>query len=151
MEGRRNKKWIVRLGAFWLCFATAYASVELGINTPAGRDYSLLTGKRVDLITNQAGVNADGSKTRLFLERLCTLVALQTPKHELDGTENAAHYVKSRRDPFTGVIAHSLGGPTCEMLRGIGVSEGESPQRIIADWRPNEQEFLRSCAQHLLY
>ena len=125
MEARRNKKWIVRLGAFWLCLAAAHASVELGIDVLASHDYSLLAGKQVGLITNQTGVNADGSKTRLLLKRHCNLVALYTPEHGLDGMEKAGHYVKGRRDPLTGVIAHSLYGPTRkptpEMLRGIDV------------------------------
>jgi uncharacterized protein YbbC (DUF1343 family) len=107
-------------------FATsAKASVELGVDVLAGRDYSLLKGKRVGLITNQTGVNSSGVKTRLLLKRHCNLVALYTPEHGLDGTEKAGRYVKSRRDPLTGVIAHSLYGatrkPTPEMLRGIDV------------------------------
>ena len=31
------------------------------------------------------------------------------------------------------------------------VNEGESPQRIIAAWQPNEREFRRSRARYLLY
>ncbi|MGH8094452.1 MAG: exo-beta-N-acetylmuramidase NamZ family protein [Chthoniobacterales bacterium] len=125
MERRRNKKWIVRLAGFWLGFATAHASIEPGIDVLASHDYSLLAGKRVGLITNQTGVNANGTKTRLLLKRHCNLVALYTPEHGLDGTEKAGRYVKSRRDPLTGVIAHSLYGPTRkptpEMLRGVDV------------------------------
>jgi uncharacterized protein YbbC (DUF1343 family) len=52
-------------------------------------------------------------------------VALYTPEHGLDGTEKAGRYVRSRKDPLTGLIAHSLYGPTrkptAEMLRGIDV------------------------------
>ena len=125
MQRRRNKKWIVRLGAFLVGVATAQASVELGIDVLADHDYSLLAGKRVGLITNQTGTNGAGAKTRLLLKRHCNLVALYTPEHGLDGTEKAGRYVKSRRDPGTGLIAHSLYGPTRkptpEMLRGIDV------------------------------
>ena len=125
MEWTRNKKWIVRLSAFLFCVGTAQAAVELGIDRLAANDYSLLAGKRVGLITNQTGVNAAGTKTRLLLKRHCNLVALYTPEHGLDGTEKAGRYVKSRRDPVTGVIAHSLYGPTRkptpEMLRGVDV------------------------------
>jgi uncharacterized protein YbbC (DUF1343 family) len=125
MEGARNKKWIVRLSALSLCLATAHASVELGIDVLADHDYSLLKGKRIGLITNQTGINSEGTKTRLLLKRHCNLVALYTPEHGLDGTEKAGRYVKSRRDPLTGVMAHSLYGPTRKptpaMLRGIDV------------------------------
>jgi uncharacterized protein YbbC (DUF1343 family) len=174
MEGRRNKKWIVRLGVFWLCLATAHASVELGIDVLASHDYSLLAGKRIGLITNQTGVDADGTKRRLLLKRHRNLVALYTPEHGLDGTEKAGHYVKSRRDPLTGLgvymlsemnrearpdlfrrssaskldISYKVCGGTFIRTR---VSEGESPQRIIAAWQPNEQECRRGRARYLLY
>jgi uncharacterized protein YbbC (DUF1343 family) len=125
MPRTRNKKWIVRLSALLFCVATAQASVKLGIDVLADHGYSLLAGKRIGLITNQTGINAEGTKTRLLLKRHCNLVALYTPEHGLDGTEKAGRYVKSRRDPVTGVIAHSLYGPTRkptpEMLRGVDV------------------------------
>jgi uncharacterized protein YbbC (DUF1343 family) len=125
MPRTRNKKWIVRLSALLFCVATAQASVRLGIDVVADHGYSLLAGKRIGLITNQTGINAEGTKTRLLLKRHCNLVALYTPEHGLDGTEKAGRYVKSRRDPITGVIAHSLYGPTRkptpEMLRGVDV------------------------------
>src|SRR5438477_2077748 len=125
MPRTRNKKWIVGLSALFFCGATGQASVELGIDVLANHDYSLLAGKRVGLITNQTGVNAEGTKTRVLLKRHCNLVALYTPEHGLDGTEKAGRYVRSRRDPVTGLIAHSLYGPTRkptpEMLRGIDV------------------------------
>lgn len=125
MSDPRNKKWIVRLIALCFCAASAQGAVELGIDVLSSHDYTLLTGKRVGLITNQTGVNAAGTKTRLLLKKHCNLVALYTPEHGLDGTEKAGRYVKSRRDPLTGVIAHSLYGPTRkptpEMLRGIDV------------------------------
>ncbi len=125
MRRSRNKKWIVRLAAFWLCLASTQAAVELGIDVLASHDYSLLKGKRVGLITNQTGANSAGAKTRLLLKKHCNLVALYTPEHGLDGTEKAGRYVKSRRDPATGVMAYSLYGPTRkptpEMLRGVDV------------------------------
>ncbi|MEO8439619.1 MAG: DUF1343 domain-containing protein [Spartobacteria bacterium] len=124
MAPARNKKWIVKLIVLALSVSSVEA-VELGIDVLAGHDYSLLQGKRVGLITNQTGVNSAGTKTRLLLKKHCNLVALFTPEHGLDGTEKAGRYVKSRRDPLTGVIAHSLYGPTRkptpEMLRGIDV------------------------------
>ena len=79
----------------------------------------------VGLITNQTGVDSHGVRTRVLLKKHCNLVALYTPEHGLDGTEKAGRYVKSRRDRITGLIAHSLYGPTRkptpEMLRGVDV------------------------------
>jgi len=125
MRAAGNKKWIVRLLAIVACAATADASVELGIDVLEAHDYSLLAGKRVGLITNQTGVDSEGTRTRVLLKRHCNLAALYTPEHGLDGTEKAGRYVRTRRDPVTGVIAHSLYGPTRkptpEMLRGIDV------------------------------
>jgi uncharacterized protein YbbC (DUF1343 family) len=120
-----NKKRILLLVATLVCCATARATVELGIDVLAQRDYAILAGKRVGLITNQTGIDSHGVRTRLLLKRHCNLVALYTPEHGLDGTEKAGRYVKSRRDRVTGLIAHSLYGPTRkptpEMLRGIDV------------------------------
>lgn len=101
----------------------AQAAVELGIDVLAANGYAQLQGKRVGLITNQTGTNGEGVRTRVLLKKHCNLVALYTPEHGLDGTEKAGRYVRSRRDPVTGLIAHSLYGPTRkptpDMLRGI--------------------------------
>src|SRR6266852_1692826 len=105
--------------------ATARATVDLGIDVLEHNDYAILAGKRVGLITNQTGVNAEGVRTRVLLRKNCNLVALYTPEHGLDGREKAGRYVRSRRDPVTGLIAHSLYGPTrkptAAMLRGVDV------------------------------
>ncbi len=120
-----NKKRILLCLAMLVCCATARAAVDLGIDVLEQRDYSILKGKRIGLITNQTGVDSHGVRTRLLLKKNCNLVALYTPEHGLDGTEKAGRYVKSRRDRVTGLVAHSLYGPTRkptpEMLRGIDV------------------------------
>jgi uncharacterized protein YbbC (DUF1343 family) len=114
-----------------LLFATLAASapgqVRLGIDVLRAQNYAPLAGKRVGLITNQTGIDSNGVRTRLLLKQApnVRLVALFTPEHGLDGTELAGKYVASRKDPVTGLIAHSLYGPTRkptpEMLRGIDV------------------------------
>ncbi len=107
----------------FLLTANARGAVELGIDVLEGNDYALLKGKRVGLITNQTGVDSRGVQTRVLLKKNINLVALYTPEHGLDGTEKAGRYVSSRRDRVTGLIAHSLYGPTRKptpaMLRGI--------------------------------
>ncbi|CAN5215624.1 DUF1343 domain-containing protein [soil metagenome] len=103
----------------------AHARVQLGIDVLAQDGYAALQGKRVGLITNQTGIDSSGTRTRVLLKRNTNLVALYTPEHGLDGTELAGKYVKSRRDPITGVMAHSLYGPTRKptpaMLAGVDV------------------------------
>jgi uncharacterized protein YbbC (DUF1343 family) len=123
MRAAGNTKCLIWLLSLFAVCASAPASIKLGIDVLAEHDYSLLAGKRIGLITNQTGVDAGGTRTRVLLKRHCNLAALYTPEHGLDGTEKAGRYVRSRRDPLTGVIAHSLYGPTRkptpEMLRGI--------------------------------
>ena len=113
---------------FALIFAvvfTASADVLLGIDVLAGRDFDALRGKRVGLITNQTGVNAAGTKTRLILKKApgVKLVALFAPEHGLDGTVGAAKSIATRKDPATGLTVHSIYGatrkPTPAMLAGL--------------------------------
>ncbi len=133
MEPARNKKWIVRLGLFWVCVATAHASVELGIDMLASHDYSLLADKRVGLtIAPDARMNLAGLG-------VCMLSEMNREARPNLFRRSSA----SKLDIFYKVCGGTF-------IR-TSVSEGESPQRIIADWRPNEQEFRRRRAQYLLY
>ncbi|HWB59609.1 MAG TPA: DUF1343 domain-containing protein [Chthoniobacteraceae bacterium] len=115
------------IAALMLFAGAARAEVELGIDVLQKMDYAPLRGKRVGLVTNQTGVNSNGVRTRVLLAHAAglKLVALFTPEHGLDGTEEAGKYVASRRDRVTGLPAYSLYGPTRkptpEMLRGIDV------------------------------
>jgi uncharacterized protein YbbC (DUF1343 family) len=109
----------------WLGAVRAGAAVLLGIDVLQQENFAPLAGRRVGLVTNQTGVNSEGVKTRLLLAHApgVKLVALFTPEHGLDGTEQAGRYVASRRDPLTGCMAWSLYGPTRkptpQMLAGI--------------------------------
>ena len=117
-----NKILLAILAGIFLA-ARAQAALQLGIDVLESTGYALLKGKRVGLVTNQTGVNSSGVRTRVLLKRNINLVALYTPEHGLDGREKAGRYVRSRRDPLTGLTAHSLYGPTRKptpaMLRGI--------------------------------
>ena len=103
--------------------ANAFGAVELGIDALGSSGYALLKNKRVGLVTNQTGVDSRGVHTRVLLRKNCNLVALCAPEHGLDGTQKAGRYVPTRRDPLTGLVVHSLYGPTRKptpaMLRGI--------------------------------
>ena len=115
-----------RIFALLVAFAfAASAAVSPGIDVLAGRDFDALRGKRVGLITNQTGVNAAGTKTRLILKKApgVQLVALFAPEHGLDGTVGAAKSIATRKDAATGLTVFSIYGatrkPTPEMLRGL--------------------------------
>jgi len=101
--------------------------VMLGIDVLEADQFAFLKGKRVGLITNQTSVNGRGIRTRQVLHRdpRVNLVPLFNPEHGLDGTEKAAAHISTRRDPLTGLTAHSLYGPTrrtpTSMLRGVDV------------------------------
>src|SRR6266404_7626182 len=119
-----GNKTVLALVIGWILMATwAQAAVQLGVDVLESAGYAMLKGKRVGLVTNQTGVDSSGVRTRMLLKRNVNLVALYTPEHGLDGTEKAGRYVSSRRDPLTGLIAHSLYGPTRKptpaRLRGI--------------------------------
>lgn len=98
-----------------------------GIDVLAENNFSLLRGKRVGLITNQTSANSGGTPTRVVLKRALgpSFTTLYTPEHGLDGREPAGYKVSSRRDPVTGLVAHSLYGstrkPTPEMLANVDV------------------------------
>jgi uncharacterized protein YbbC (DUF1343 family) len=125
MVGRGNKRQLAAAIAFLAIVSTMNAAVELGVDVLEQSNYAILRGKRVGLITNQTSIDSRGNRTRVLLREHCNLVALYTPEHGLDGKEKAGRYVKSRRDPVTGLTAYSLYGetrkPAPSMLRGVDV------------------------------
>jgi uncharacterized protein YbbC (DUF1343 family) len=96
-----------------------------GIDVLIERDFDLLAGRRVGLITNHTGLTREGTSTIDILvdtER-CELVALFCPEHGIRG--DADELVASGRDEKTGLAIHSLYGktrkPTPRMLEGLDV------------------------------
>ncbi|MDD7363074.1 MAG: DUF1343 domain-containing protein [Peptoniphilus sp.] len=87
----------------------------------------LIDGKRVGLITNQTGVDANGVPVakKLKDDPNTTLVALYSPEHGLDGKQTAGKYVESYYDKNMGLPVYSLYGPTRKpskaMLKGVDV------------------------------
>ena len=104
---------------------TASPAVLNGIDVLRERNFDLLAGKRVGLITNHTGLAADGTSTidLLFKSKVCRLVALFSPEHGIRGTMDES--VRSSVDEATGLPIHSLYGeskrPTPEMLKDIDV------------------------------
>ena len=96
-----NKIFIVLASV--LVGANASGAVELGIDVLESNGYALLKNKRVGLVTNQTRVDSRGVRAQVLLRKNCNLVALYAPEHGLDGTLKAGRYVRSHRDPMTGL------------------------------------------------
>lgn len=108
--------------------ATAGAPyVKTGIEVLRDRNFDILQGKRIGLITNPTGVDHALRSTIdiLHTARGVTLVALFGPEHGVRGDHTAGEFVSSYTDPHTGIPVYSLYGktkkPTREMLTGIDV------------------------------
>jgi uncharacterized protein YbbC (DUF1343 family)/CubicO group peptidase (beta-lactamase class C family) len=99
------------------------ARVLTGIDVLDEEKFSELLGKRVGLITNHTGIDAEGRRTLdLFYKAPgIKLTALFSPEHGLLG--NVDEKVISTREPSTGLPLYSLYGevrrPTGKMLKGL--------------------------------
>jgi uncharacterized protein YbbC (DUF1343 family) len=118
----------VALFAFLLIAAELIAqvpAVKTGIDVLRERDFDLLQGKRIGLITNPSGVDGSLRSTTdiLFTAKGVTLVALFGPEHGVRGNVRAGGKIESTVDSGTGLPVFSLYGktrkPTPEMLKGI--------------------------------
>jgi len=119
----RTRTLILSLLLCCSVFQHASAQVLPGIDVLARRNFDLVHGKRVGLITNQTGRSTSGSSTIDLLATApgVSLVALFAPEHGIRGEADAK--LASSRDLKTGLPIHSLYGascrPTTEMLTGI--------------------------------
>jgi uncharacterized protein YbbC (DUF1343 family) len=100
--------------------------VRPGIDVLLADSAHLLRGRRVGLVTNNAGVDAAGvSNVTRLREAGVRLVALFSPEHGFRGAADPGAAVASTTDSATGLPIYSLYGrtsaPTAEMLRGIDV------------------------------
>lgn len=104
-----------------------HPKIMLGIDLLESRNFDILQGKRVGLLTHQAGVNGKGKSTIEVLHKApnVNLVALYSPEHGIDGKAIANEAVSDRVEPKTGLPAYSVFGatrrPTKEMLDPIDV------------------------------
>lgn len=103
------------------------AQVLTGIEVLEKRNFDLLKGKKVGLITNPTGVNSKLETTIDILSNAegVKLVALFGPEHGVRGDFSAGDKVDTYTDPKTDLPVYSLYGktrkPTKEMLKGIDV------------------------------
>ena len=121
-----------RIFVFILSFLTLISvsdaqSVKTGLQVLVEDNFTPLRGKRVGLITNPTGVNAELKSTVdiLFEAKEVNLVALYGPEHGVRGDYSAGDHVSSAKDDKTGLPVHSLYGktrkPTADMLKDIDV------------------------------
>ncbi|MBL9118052.1 MAG: DUF1343 domain-containing protein [Verrucomicrobiaceae bacterium] len=99
----------------------------LGVDVLAARNFDLLRGKRVGLITNHTSYTRTGERTRVVFKRALgpMLTTLFAPEHGLNGAEKAGAHINDQRDPITGLRCYSLHGsyrkPQPFMLRNVDV------------------------------
>ncbi len=103
----------------------SHSQVKTGIEVLAGRDFDLLRGKRVGLLTNPTGVDATLRSTIDILYENVKLTALFGPEHGVRGDFSAGDHVGDQVDTKTGIPVYSLYGPTRkpgrEMLENVDV------------------------------
>ncbi|MGE5370641.1 MAG: exo-beta-N-acetylmuramidase NamZ domain-containing protein [Solirubrobacterales bacterium] len=103
------------------------AVVKLGNEVLLEKDHSLIEGKRVGLVTNQTGVNSQGTSVIdvLAADPSIKLAALYGPEHGIDGKAVAGKSVASYTHSKLKIPVYSLYGatrtPTPAMLKGIDV------------------------------
>ncbi|MDE7111524.1 MAG: DUF1343 domain-containing protein [Muribaculaceae bacterium] len=109
------------------CTLVAAARVRTGIEMLRDSGFGPLQGKRVGLLTNQTGVDADLNSTIDILHAApgVRLEALFAPEHGVRGDVAAGAGVANMTDRRTGLKVYSLYGatkkPTREMLSGLDV------------------------------
>ncbi|MDE6536287.1 MAG: DUF1343 domain-containing protein [Muribaculaceae bacterium] len=111
---------------FVLIFSiSAFARVKTGIEVLRDDNFSVVRGKRIGLITNATGVDAELNSTVDILHSApgVKLVSLFAPEHGVRGDVAGGGVVANQKDARTGLPVHSLYGrtfkPTPEMLRGL--------------------------------
>lgn len=104
----------------------AVRTVRPGIDVLLTDSLHLVRNRRVGLVTNQAGVDADGISDVVRLQAAgVRLAALFSPEHGFRGAADPGEAVASSVDSATGLPIYSLYGrtsaPTPEMLAGLDV------------------------------
>lgn len=121
-----KKFLILYLTIVIVCFAQEQ-KVKLGIDVLEKNNFSILTGRRVGLITNQTGVNSSLQSTVDIFYRANNFifVSVFSPEHGFHGINKGGESVSDFVDSATGIKYYSLYGvrqkPTKEMLNEIDV------------------------------
>ena len=111
---------------FLLIISTnANSRILLGVDYLEARNFDVLQGKRVGLLTHPAGVNSQEKSTVLLLHtsEAVNLTALFGPEHGIYGDEKASVPVDDKIDHRTNLPVYSLYGkfrkPTAKMLANL--------------------------------
>lgn len=121
------KKITVSLIFASFALVSAIAQVKPGVEVLRNRNFDVLKGKRVGLITNPTGVDNNLKSTvDIFFESPdVNLTTLYAPEHGVRGDAYAGDRVDNTVDPKTGVKVFSVFGktrkPTPEMLEDVDV------------------------------
>ncbi len=108
-----------------LCIVSASARVKTGIEVLRDGGFGALQGKRIGLLTNPTGVDAELNSTIdiLHAAKGVELAVLFAPEHGVRGDIAAGASVANQKDARTGLRVYSLYGstkkPTREMLAGL--------------------------------
>ncbi|HHU25117.1 MAG TPA: DUF1343 domain-containing protein [Bacteroidales bacterium] len=126
----KKKETLFFITIIWAVTMTPIFSqpiVKTGIEVLRDRDFDVLQGKRVGLITNPTGIDSRLQSTIDILHEApgVQLVALYGPEHGVRGDAHAGDKVDTAIDGKTGVPVYSLYGktrkPTPDMLEGVDV------------------------------
>ncbi len=93
-------------------------SVLTGIDVLESQDFAPLKGKRVGVLTNQTGLDAQGHRTIDLLAHApgVQLIAIFSPEHGVTGTLDTTR-IGNSRDATTGVPVYSVYGATDQLRR----------------------------------
>ncbi len=96
---------------------TAYGADRIGDHP------GLIAGRRLGLVTNHTGLDADFTPTADILHAHADLACIFSPEHGLSGTAQAGDAVRDSTDPRMGLPVHSLYGdsrrPDARILSGL--------------------------------
>lgn len=110
MKRSRNLVCILLVTMFTISGMGVRAQVKTGIEVLRERNFDLLKGKRVGLVTNPTGVDNQLRSTIDILHKHVNLVALFGPEHGVRGEFSAGDHVDNQVDERTGIPVYSLYG-----------------------------------------
>ena len=103
-------RYLIVLTFLIIMLQGTYSQVLTGIEVLADRDFDLLMGKRVGLVTNPTGVDGSLRSTIDILHEHVNLTALFGPEHGVRGDYSAGDHVGDQVDTQTGIPVFSLYG-----------------------------------------